>query len=347
MNKKHIHLLIGLVIIVLSLFYAFRGVEISELKSALLQANYAYLLPAIFIVAITFLFRAMRWRFLIRSVKEVKTTDLFSPLMVGFMGNMLPARAGEFIRIYLLSKKENISFSSSTATIVIERLFDLALVLLLLLGVLLFIPEVFTSADAEGTGQMIDYINYFGKISLTIFLLILVFSFLLQFKNDLAMKIVNICIKPFSPKWKDKIVEIVHSFTEGLKILRDVRGFISTVVLSFLVWAGIILTNYPLILAFGIENQLPVISSIVVISLFIAIFITIFPTPGFLGSFHLACVAALHGIFGIDKATALSFGIVAWIVSMGFVVGVGAIFAIKEHVSFGDISASKEKEQVE
>ncbi len=78
MNKKHIHLLIGIVIIALSLFYAFRGVEISELKSALMQANYAYLLPAIFIVAITFLFRAMRWRFLIRSVKEVKTTDLFS-----------------------------------------------------------------------------------------------------------------------------------------------------------------------------------------------------------------------------------------------------------------------------
>ncbi len=347
MNKKHIHLLIGIVIIALSLFYAFRGVEISELKSALMQANYAYLLPAIFIVAITFLFRAMRWRILIRSVKEVKTTDLFSPLMVGFMGNMLPARAGEFIRIYLLSKKENISFSSSTATIVIERLFDLAFVLLLLLVALLFIPEVFTSGDAEGTGQMIDYINYFGKISLSIFLLILIFSVLLQFKNDLAMKIVNFCIKPFPPKWKDKIVEIVHSFTEGLKILRDVRGFISTVILSFLVWAGIVLTNYPLILAFGIENQLPVISSIIVISLFIAIFITIFPTPGFLGSFHLACVAALHGVFGIDKATALSFGIVAWIVSLGFVVAVGAIFAMREHVSFGEISASKEKEQVE
>jgi uncharacterized protein (TIRG00374 family) len=203
-------------------------------------------------------------------------------------------------------------------------------------------PEVFASGNAEGTSQVIDKVKIFGITSLSLCLFIFLFSALLQFKNDWAMKIVDFCIKPFPLKWKEKIIGMVKSFTQGLDILRDVRGFLSSLLLSVLIWAAIVLTNYPLYLAFNID-QLPILSSLVIIALFVAVFITIAPTPGFLGSFHLAYVASLHGIFGIQKATALSLGIVAWIVSMGFVVAVGAIFAVKEHVSFGEISASKEQ----
>lgn len=152
MNKKHIHLFIGLVIIALSLFYAFRGVKIRELGNAMLAVHYIYLVPALAFVILSYLFRAMRWRYLIRHIKDVKTASLFSPLMVGSMANMLPARASEFIRAYLLSRKERISFSASFATIFIERLFDLMLVLLILVSVLIFIPEVFISGDAVGGG---------------------------------------------------------------------------------------------------------------------------------------------------------------------------------------------------
>ena len=50
MNKKYLHLVIGLVIIALSLFYAFRGVKIAELGNALLSVHYIYLFPAISLV---------------------------------------------------------------------------------------------------------------------------------------------------------------------------------------------------------------------------------------------------------------------------------------------------------
>src|SRR4030065_935910 len=107
MSKKYLHLLIGLIIIVFSLYYAFKGVKLSELSEAITSVNYLYLIPAIFLVMLSYLLRAMRWRYLVRPVKDVTTSALFAPLMVGFMANMLPARAGEFIRAYLLSKKEH------------------------------------------------------------------------------------------------------------------------------------------------------------------------------------------------------------------------------------------------
>ncbi len=338
MNKKHLHLIIGVVIIGLSLFYAFRGVAIDELRTALKSIHYIYLLPALMIVALSYILRAMRWRYLIRSVKDVKTKDLMSPLMVGFMGNMLPARAGEFIRAYLLSKKESISFSSSFATIFIERLFDLILLLMLLVGTLLFMPDAFNAGEAS---ELADKVKIFGAVSFFLCMFILLFSALLQFKREWAMAIVKICIMPFPKSWGDKIIELINSFAGGLLILRDKRGFVATALLSCFIWATFVLTYYPLYFAFGIEDQLPGVSSIIVLCLTVAIFITIAPTPGFLGSYHLGCVTALHGIFGIQKAVALSYGIVAWLVVMGFTVVVGVMYAVKENISFVQIAANR------
>ncbi len=343
MRKKYLHLLIGLIIIVLSLMYAFKDVSFQELMSALKSIRHIYLFPAIFLVAMSYLLRAIRWHYLIRSVKKVKTTRLFSPLMVGFMGNMLPARAGEFIRAYLLGKKENISFSASFATIFIERLFDMFFVLLLLAWVLLFKAEVFSSTDTGGMPQIGDMVAVFGWISVTGCSFIFAFSALLQYKHDWAMRFVEVFTKRLPDKWGEKINKLVHAFSDGLKIIKDRNGFLATVFLSFLIWSTFVLTYYPLYLAFDIDSKLPVLSSLLILCLTVAVFITMAPTPGFLGSFHAACVAALHGMFGISKAVALSFGIVAWLVLMGSTVIVGAFFAIKDHISIGEISARKEQ----
>lgn len=336
MRSKRVHLFVGLIIISLSLFFAFRGVSINELTEALMEADYYYLIPAIVIVIISFYLRALRWRFLVCTMKQVKTADLFSPLMIGFMANMLPARAGEFIRAYLLSRKERISFSASFATIFIERLFDLVLVLLLLVWVLLFMPESFSTEELANSARL------FGITSLTLCLFIFLFAALLQFKNDIAMKMVNLCTKKLPHRFAEKVTGAVRSFSDGLKIMKDKKGFLATASLSVLIWAAFVFTYYPIHLAFGIESGLPVMSSLLVLCLTVAIFITVAPTPGFLGSYHLGCVTALHGIFGIQKAVALSYGIVAWIVAMGSTVIIGALFAVKENISLGEVSAGKE-----
>jgi uncharacterized protein (TIRG00374 family) len=265
--------------------------------------------------------------------------------MVGFMGNMLPARAGEFIRAYLLSRKVSISFSASFATLVIERLLDLILVLILLVGALLFMPEAFSGEVSIGSKsyQIADMVKGFGIISLSVCVLIVLFSALLLFKNALAIKIVDVCSKPLPHKIREKTFHMVDSFSTGLNIVRDRNGFFASVILSLLIWITFIFTYYPLYYAFDIAGQLPIISSTIILCLTVAIFITVAPTPGFLGSFHAACVAALHGMFGIQKAVALSYGIVAWLVVMGFTVAGGAIFAVKENISFSQLTSSKEQ----
>ncbi len=343
MNKKLLNLLIGLFIVIIFSYIAFKNVSLEDLGKALKSVQYIYLLPAVLLVALTFYFRALRWRYLISSVKDVKTSHLFSPLMVGFMGNVLPARAGEFIRAYLLGKQENITFSASFATIVVERLFDLLLFLSLLIGVLIFSSDTLAQGSSGGNHNLMFLMKSFGWSSFALATALILFFILLQYKNNWAMKIVEICIKPFPLKWGEKITGMVHSFTDGLKILKDVRGFVASLLLSLCVWAAMIATYYPIILAFGIESQLPVVAAVLIVSLTIGIFISLFPTPAFMGSFHLACVVALHEIFGISEAIAASYGIIAWLVAMGFIIISGLLFILKDNISFMDLASGKEQ----
>ena len=339
------HLIIGIFLIIVSLYFAGRDVNINEMGRALASAHYIYLIPAFILVGMSFIFRTMRWRYLVRSVKpDVRTRDLFSPLMVGFMSNVLPARAGEFIRAYLLSKKEKISFSASFATIFIERLFDMSLVLLLLFFVIFFSSDLFPQSDTEKYRELMGYMKKFGLISFCLCIFILLFSLFLHFWNDTAIKIVNYFIRPLPDKWGYKINRMVISFSEGLSIIKDPGGLLATVILSFLIWGTFVSIYYPLYLAFEI-GSIPIIPSLIILCLTVAIFITLFPTPGFLGAFQLGCVLALNGIFGVDPDKAFSYGIVAWIVTMGSTIVVGTIFMFKDHISIGEITShSKEAE---
>jgi len=331
MQKKH--LLIGIIIIILSLYYAFKDVSMRELGNTLLSVHYIYLLPAVFLVIISYILRAIRWRYLISSVKDVGVLSIFSPMMVGFMANMLPARAGEFIRAYLLGKKEDIGFSASFATIFIERLFDMLLVLLLLFTVLFFKTEIFSATNIEANHKLIGYMMKFGWISFTGFIFILIFSLLLQYRNEWIMKIVHVIIKPLPEKWGYNLISMVHSFTNGLSVIKDKRGFLLTIFLSLLIWSTFVSIYYPLYLAFDIQGSLPVIPSLLVLCLTVAIFIALFPTPGFLGAFQAACVVALHEVFMIPKTIAASYGIVAWLTMMRTTVLVGTFFVLKDNIS--------------
>lgn len=341
MNKKHLNLVIGFSIVILFSYIAFKNVSLEDVGNALRSVNYIYLLPAMMFVALTFLFRAMRWRYLTRSVKDVQLTHLFSPLMIGFMGNVLPARAGEFIRAYMFSKQENVTFSASFATIVVERLLDLLLFLLLLVTVLFFSADILSEGSSGANHNLMSIMKGFGWSSFVLFIGLLSFFVLLQYKNEWAMKIVETCTKPLPRKFGEKIIKMVNSFTEGLMILKDVRGFFASLALSLPVWGAMVLSYYPINLAFGID--LPIIPSIFIISLTIGIFISLFPTPAFMGSFHLACVVALHEIFGIPEAIAASYGIIAWLVTMGFIISSGLFFVLKDNISYSEFTRGNEQ----
>ena len=128
--KKYQQLTFGLVIALIALYYTLRNVSLSEVTTSFKEMDHIYIIPAFMIIALSYVFRAYRWQVLLGSSLKVDVVGLYSPMMVGFMGNFLPARAAEILRPYLLSKKYDITFSAALASIIIERLFDLIMLLL-------------------------------------------------------------------------------------------------------------------------------------------------------------------------------------------------------------------------
>ncbi|MFH0924545.1 MAG: lysylphosphatidylglycerol synthase transmembrane domain-containing protein, partial [bacterium] len=182
LNQKVPPALIGIIISAFFLFLFLFKVDYHKLWLAFKEVEYIYLLPLLILQVISYMVRALRWKYLMSSIKEIRFRSLFSATVVGFMANNLfPLRVGEFIRAYFIGTKENISKSASFATIILERLFDGFTILLFLLLVLFFLP-----LPTEG-----KYINSYtlkkiGIISLFLYLFIVIVLILLKKKPNLV-----------------------------------------------------------------------------------------------------------------------------------------------------------------
>ncbi len=89
-------------------------------------AAIAWLLAAVGLYAIATLVRAERWhQILSLAGVEARRTDCFGLTTVGYMGNnVLPARAGEALRVVLLSQRSNGSKRTLLGSVVAERMLD-------------------------------------------------------------------------------------------------------------------------------------------------------------------------------------------------------------------------------
>ena len=122
-------------------YFAFRGVDWSAFKEALGHMDYSYLLVVVPLLLLIQWIRSYRWGLLLRPIKKIDQSTLFSVTSVGFMGILLlPARTGELLRPYLISQKKEIDFRSALATVVVERVLDGLTIMGFFVWIILFIP---------------------------------------------------------------------------------------------------------------------------------------------------------------------------------------------------------------
>lgn len=126
--------------------------------------------------------------------------DLGSPLIIGFWANLFPARVGEIIRPYILSKMQKIQFTGSLATILVERVFDLIIFLILLSWLLVFNTDVFNSKWQWSGLTLKDLAFQFGIFSLAVLVLLLALITLLVYYIKPLKFVFNWILKPFQKK---------------------------------------------------------------------------------------------------------------------------------------------------
>src|SRR5580765_2410961 len=122
--------IVGLTVGLLWLFV--RNIDLDETWRAMIHANPWFLSAAVLVVLATYILRAQRWLILLKPLGPARFRQAFRTTVIGFAANLLlPGRVGEVLRPYLLARAEDMNPASAFATIIVERLLDMAMVIVL------------------------------------------------------------------------------------------------------------------------------------------------------------------------------------------------------------------------
>jgi uncharacterized protein (TIRG00374 family) len=252
-------------------------------------------------VLLSIFIRAFRWQYLLKPVKTAGIYNLFSATSIGFMANMiLPARLGEFIRAYLIGQREDISKSASLATVVVERLWDIIILLLFLALILLVTPLASQDPSLE------EGLKWGGGISLIFLFGLLLSLVFLKEKTKASLNIIQTVINPLSATLCSKVKNFIASFADGLGTIKGNKDLLYIALWSFILWVVSALSLHIIFFAFNI--YLPFYAPFFLIVLQ-AFGVALPSSPGFIGTYHAATIAGLT-LLGIPKGEALSIAIV-------------------------------------
>src|SRR5512133_356917 len=132
----------GILVSLLFTYLTFRGTDFGALHAALGRSNYWTLIPALVVLGAAIFLRAIRWRLLISPEHRPSTSIVTSALLVGYLFNsILPARAGEAIRIVIVRQRAGTPKFELLGTVVAERAMDVLTLLLFLFAIVPLIPS--------------------------------------------------------------------------------------------------------------------------------------------------------------------------------------------------------------
>ena len=132
-DRKRLHLLAGLLVSGLALWFSFRHANPALLMHLLWKGHYGWVLPILVLMNLSFFMRALFWRTTLSVTKRVSPAHLYGSILVGYMANnILPFRGGEMVRLMYTRKLEKISSAVLFSTIFLERFFDVVLLSLVL-----------------------------------------------------------------------------------------------------------------------------------------------------------------------------------------------------------------------
>ena len=329
MKKNYIRLGIAFLLTLVFLFFFFRSVEWNEVINYLTDVDLKFFILIIVLVPVHLLTRSFRWRFLlIHEKKDVKFYNMFASVTIGFTVTLLfPGRIGEVVRPLYLAKKEKISRGFALGTVVVERIFDM-FTMCFLLGIFLLAKPLYASF-IEGKEETYSNLQLWGIIgvALSFFFLIIIMS--LYFFWEKALNVISFLLKPLPERVSQKILKAFKGFVQGLKFFHSVGNLLVYILLSFVVWIGIIFYYWLFFFAYKISVPFFLMCPYV---FFVLIGASI-PTPGMTGGFHLFSREGLTSLFDIDTNLAVGMTIIVHAAQVIMTCLLGYVILWKEGIS--------------
>lgn len=280
-------------------------------------------------VALTYLVRAIRWQCLLAPLGRTRFRNTFRTTMIGFAAlALLPARAGDVLRPYLLARREGLRAPATFATVVMERVLDLVAVLGLLA------TYVWGMADAKAIPRdLMVPVKTSAAVAGAAAVVLIVLMWVLASHPERIGRVVFAAARVLPQRMAHKLAQFATLFSGGFEAARRPGSLFLAMFWSFPLWMAIAGETWTVTRAFGIDMSFGgsfLLQALLVIGVAV-------PTPGAVGGYHEAYRIGVTNFFHASEDAAVAAAIVVWAISYIPVVLVGILFMIQDGLSVGQL----------
>jgi len=272
---------LGLAISVMCLWLAMRSVPLAELPRLLAGMNALWVLPVIILQLLAVITRAKRWVILLD--KQDRLAESFWAQGVGYLfTNVLPLRMGEPARVVVMSERCRLPVVQVAASALVERLLDVATIILVLI---LLLPWMQIPALVARAGVTFGAIVLLGCVALLL---------AVKFSQRVEGLLRAMCGR-FRMLPEAALVARWRELVDGLTPLMRWTLAVRVAAWSILTWACSIAVNWCVLRAFQ-PDAAWLEAAFIVVALSLAV--TVPSSPGFVGVYQFVGQQALALPFG-------------------------------------------------
>jgi uncharacterized membrane protein YbhN (UPF0104 family) len=284
------------------MYYALSGAHINLIWGEIQHMHWGWVSFAIVATVLLFLLQSWRWALILRPVERVTMWTCTRALYIGLFANeVLPLRAGELIRCFLITRWSSVPLSVSFASALIERIFD---------GIWLMICFFLTL-------RMATLPHIFERGGYILGVIIVVAALIIGFGMYAKEQSVDTLFGFSFPSWFETLVADLHLI-----------GHSRYLYYSFFISGAFLLAQmfpiYAVIRGYRLETGSPWIISFALMVL-LRLSSVVPQAPGNLGIFQGIAFRTLV-LFGVSAAISKRFSFVLWgvatipLIVMGFLI---------------------------
>ncbi len=325
----------GIVLSAAGLWWALHGVPWHDVAERLREADLMLLVLCAVAATSIFPVRAVRWRIILDPVApKLPFGPLWRSVAIGMMvNNVVPARAGELARAYALTRERpEVPFSTSLASLVVDRLFDGASVLLLM-AVAMLDPRFLGVQEIHGWS-----VRDAALLGITAIVVGFTALFLFASYPRQAIAAYERFARRVAPAIEARGSAVLRSFAGGLSVLRSPIRFLAVLFWAVVMW---LLNAFAFWLAFRALHIGAPFSAALFAQGVIVAFVSVPSTPGFAGVFELGGRIGLAA-YGIAASAAAAWSLTFHIVSYIPITLIGLWYLSRAGLTYGEIRAAGE-----
>ena len=331
MNFKSKKFYIGLFFSALLIYLIIHQLDFSEMAATFKKCNPKMLLLAVPVYFLSYITRAIRWKYLMMGKENYKVPTLMGIIFIGYILNsFLPARIGDFYRAYLAGEKFGTSKVTVFSSIVLERILDGIVVLsMLLLSILFFFHQPWMYKLAFSVAAL------FGGSFILVYCL-----FKYSNTDVLAQKLKNFCLK-YPKIFKDKFINFldnihkhIKSFITGFEVVNSPKNLS----ISLLATAcGLTIETFFILIIIHSFSGLSIGFPAALLTMCLGVFSALIPSVSVhAGPYQYAFILGL-GAYGVSKEIAITIALTTQFLMISFIVICGLIALVRYHIGFDNI----------